>query len=191
MANLVQWLRQHIGLPALITIAILLTALFVPAAAVIVGGRDYEVSYTFSPTFSLCGKILDRKVPGITPDNCTTLYELKLANTGSKNQSRITLALPIEDAVVNQKGTLNLVASTTPIATVTIETGDHPGQYKINQFPPNTLIFVELETKGLKNAEALASGKIEVQAQGRVLNVNPRSAAFLRMLYVMMAVIGL
>jgi hypothetical protein len=192
MGNLIEWISDRLGVSTTITIALFVAALFIPAAAVIIGGRDLEVDYSISPIVSLCGKVMGKKISGMTPDNCMTLHELKLANTGAQDQPHITVRFPVANVAVNGIRTYELVASSpTPPEPIKFEATDIPGEYTINQLHPNTLVTVKLQTSGLGDARALAHGDTKVQASGRVLNVDPHAATLIRFFYAMMGVLGL
>lgn len=191
MANLIQWLSDRLGLSVSITIALFIAALFIPAAAVIIVGRDLEVDYSVSPVFSLCGKLPGKPIAGVTLENCETMHEMKLANMGSQEQSLITVDLPVVNVTVGDVHTQELIASNAPSAPVDFKASDLPGEYTIKKLPPNTMMIVKLQTTGLSDARALAHEDTKVQASGRVLNVDPQSAAVIRVFYALLGVLGL
>lgn len=185
----IDWVRQHLGFALLIRIWLPVIILALPLLAVIAGSDD-EVSYSVNTSFSLCNSF-GKPLTGVTPDNCTTWFDFKLANTGDNPQPLVEFNLPAGTAALSDVRILHLVASNEKIPKIEVRSTDLPGEYRIRALPPNVLVTASLTTTGVEQARRLKEEHgMEVRARGRVINVDPHAAVIIRMLYALLAVLG-
>jgi hypothetical protein len=185
----IDWVRQHLGFALLIRIGLPVIFLGLPILAVIASSDD-EVSYSVNTVFSLCNSF-GKPLKGVTPDNCATWFDFKLANTGDNPQPLVKFSVPIGTAALSDVHILHLVASNEKIPKIEVQTTGQPGTYRISELPPNVLVTVGLGTSGLEQARRLKEGQgVEVRANGRVINVDPHAAVVIRMLYALFTVLG-
>jgi hypothetical protein len=157
----------------------------------VIASPDDEVSYSVNTAFSLCNSF-GRPPKGVTPDNCATWFDFKLANTGDNPQPLVEFSVPAGTAALSDVRILHLVASNEKIPKIELQTADLPGEYRIRELPPNVLVTVRLSTSGLEQARRLKEGQgVVVRANGRVLNVDPQAAVMIRMLYALFTVLGI
>ena len=183
------WIRQHLGFALLIRIGLPVIVLGLPVLAVIASSDD-EVSYSVNTSFSLCNSF-GKPLQGITPDNCATWFDFKLANTGDNPQPLVEFSVPAGTATLTDVHILHLVASNEKIPKIEVQAADLPGEYRIRELPPNVLVTVRLSTSGLEQARRLKEGQgVVVHANGRVINVDPHAAVMIRMLYALFTVLG-
>ena len=185
----IDWVRQHLGFAPLIRIGLPVIVLGLPILAVIASSDD-EVSYSVNTVFSLCNSF-GKPLKGVTPDNCATWFDFKLANTGDNPQPLVKFSAPVGTAVLSDVHILHLVASNEKIPKIEVQTTGQPGAYRISELPPNVLVTVRLSTSGLEQARRLKEGQgVEVRANGRVINVDPHAGVVIRMLYALFTVLG-
>ena len=182
-------IRRRFGLALLIRIGLPVIVLGLPILAVVASSDD-EVSYSLRTAFSLCNSF-GNPPNSVTPDNCATWFNFKLANTGDNPQPLVEFRIPAETATLSDVQVLHLVASNNKIPRIEVQTTDLPGTYRISELPPNVLVTVRLSTSGLEQARRLIEGKnVEVHAKGRVIKVDPHAAVVIRMLYAFTTVLG-
>jgi hypothetical protein len=185
----IDWIRQRMGYALLIRIGLPIIVLGLPILAVIASSDD-EVSYSLNTAFSLCNSY-GKPLKGVTPDNCATWFDFKLANTGDNPQPLVEFSVPAGTATLSDVHILHLVASNEKIPELKVQATDLPGEYRIRELPPNVLVTVRLNTSGLEQARRLKEGKdVAVHAKGRVINVDPHAAVVIRMLYAFVTVLG-
>ena len=185
----IDWIRQHLGFALLIRIGLPVIALGFPILAVIASSDD-EVSYSVNTSFSMCNSF-GKPLKGVTLDNCTKWFDLKLANTGDNPQPLVEFSVPAETATLSDTHILHLVASNEKIPKIEVQTTDQPGVYRIRELPPNVLVTARLSTSGLEHARRLKERQgVEVRANGRVINVDPHAATVIRMLYAVFMLLG-
>jgi hypothetical protein len=184
------WIRQHLGFALLIRIGLPVIVLGLPILAVIASSDD-EVCYSVNTSFSLCNSF-GTPLKGVTPDNCATWFDFKLANTGDNPQPLVEFSIPAVTATLSDVHILHLVASNEKIPEIEVQTTDLPGEYRIRELPSNVLVTVKLSTSGLEQARRLKEGQgVVVRANGRIINVDPHAAVIIRMLYTLFTVLGL
>jgi hypothetical protein len=185
----IDWIRQRLGFALLIRIGLPVAVLGLPILAVIASSDD-EVSYSVNTSFSMCNSS-GKPLKGVTPNNCATWFDFKLANTGDNPQTSVEFSVPAGTATLSGVHILHLVASNEKIPKIEVQTTDLPGEYRISELPPNVLVTIRLSTSGLEQARHLKEGQgVEVRANGRVINVDPHSAVIIRMLYALFTVLG-
>jgi len=185
----ITWLRRRLGFTLLIRIALPLIILVLPILAVIASSDD-EVSYSVNTAFSLCNSF-GKPLEGVTPDNCTTWFDFKLANTGDNPQPLVEFSVPAGTAMLSEVHILHLVASNDKIPKIEVQTTDLLGEYRIRELPPNVLVTARLSTSGLEQARYLKEGQgVEVRASGRVIHVDPHAAVIIRMVYALFSLLG-
>jgi len=185
----ITWLRQRLGFTLLIRIGLPAIVLVLPVLAVIASSDD-EVSYSVNTAFSLCNSF-GKPLKGVTPDNCTTWFDFKLANTGDNPQPLVKISIPAGTASLTDLHILHLVASNDKIPKIVLQTSDQPGEYRIRELPPNVLVTARLSTSGLEQARHLKEGQgVEVRASGRVIHVDPHAAVIIRMVYALFPLLG-
>jgi hypothetical protein len=185
----IDWIRQRLGFALLIRIGLPVIVLGLPLLAVIASSDD-EVSYSVNTVFSLCNSF-GKPLKGVTPNNCATWFDFKLANTGDNPQPLIEFSVPVGTAALADVQILHLVASNEKIPKIEVQTTGQPGTYRISELPANVLVTVRLSTSGLEQARGLKEGQgVEVRANGRVINVDPHAAVVIRMLYALFTVLG-
>jgi len=185
----IDWIRQHLGFALLIRIGLPVIVLGLPVLAVIAGSDD-EVCYSVNTSFSLCNSS-GKPLKGVTPDNCATWFDFKLANTGDNPQPLVAFSVPAGTARLSDVHVLHLVASNEKIPKLEVQPADLPGEYRIRELPPNVLVTVRLGTSGLEQARRLKEGQgMEVRANGRVINVDPHAAIVIRMLFALFTLLG-
>jgi len=184
------WIRQRLGFALLIRIGLPVIVLGIPVLAVIAGSDD-EICYSVNTSFSLCNGF-GKPLKGVTPDNCATWFDFKLANTGDNPQPLVMFSIPAGTATLSDVHILHLVASNEKIPEIGVQATDRPGEYRVSRLPPNVLVTARFSTSGLERARRLQEGQgVEVHATGRVINVDPQAAVLIRMLYAFVAVLGL
>jgi hypothetical protein len=184
------WIRQRLGFALLLRIALPVLVLGLPVLAVIASSDD-EICYSVNTSFSLCNS-LGKPLKGVTPENCTTWFDFKLANTGDHPQPLVEFSLPAGTAALSGVRVLHLVASNKKIPKIEVQTTDVPGEYRIRELPPNVLVTVTLGTSGLEQARRMKEGQgVAVHASGRVINIDPHASVFIRMLYALFTVLGI
>jgi hypothetical protein len=189
LVQAIDWIRQRLGFALLIRIGLPVIVLGLPILAVIAGSDD-EVSYSVNTSFSLCNSF-GKPLKGVTPDNCATWFDFKLANTGDNPQPLVEFSVPAGTVTLSDVHILHLVASNEKIPKIEVQTTNLPGEYHIRELPPNVLVTVRLSTSGLEQARRLKEGQgVEVRASGRVINVDPHAAMVIRMLYAVFTVLG-
>jgi hypothetical protein len=189
LLQVIDWTRQRLGFTLLIRIALPLIILVLPILAVIASSDD-EISYSVNTSFSLCNSF-GKPLKGVTPDNCTTWFDFKLANTGDNPQPLVEFSVPAGTATLSDVHILHLVASNEKIPKLEVQATNLPGEYRIRELPPNVLVTVRLSTSGLEQARRLKEGQgVKVRASGRVINVDPHAAMVIRMLYAVFTVLG-
>jgi hypothetical protein len=185
----IDWIRQRLGFALLLRIGLPVIVLGLPVLAVIASSDD-EVSYSLNPSFSLCNSF-GKPLKGVTPGNCATWFDFKLANTGDNPQPLVEFSVPSGTATLSDVHILHLVASNEKIPKIEVQATDLPGVYRIRALPPNVLVTARLSTSGLEQARHLKEGQgVEVRANGRVIHVDPHAATVIRMLYALFTVLG-
>jgi hypothetical protein len=185
----IDWIRQHLGFALLIRFGLPVIVLALPLLAVIASSDD-ELSYSVNTSFSLCNSF-GKPLMGVTPDNCTTWFDIKLANTGDNPQPLVGFSFPAGEATLSDVRILHLVASNEKIPKIEVRSTDLPGEYRIRALPPNVLVTARLTTTGVEQARRLKEEHgMEVRAIGRVINVDPHAAVIIRMLYALLLVLG-
>ena len=156
----------------------------------VIASSDDEVSYSVNTSFSLCNSS-GKPLAGVTPDNCPTWFDFKLANTGDNPQPLVEFSVPAGTATLSGVRILHLVASNEKIPKIEVRSTDLPGEYRIRVLPPNVLVTARLTTTGVEQARRLKEEHgMEVRANGRIINVDPHAAVIIRMSYALLAVLG-
>ena len=115
--------------------------------------------------------------------NCVTIYELRVGNTGKKDQEKIKVLLPsyIQFRSWDHK-ILDIMYDAKKRARPKIKKiSEHNHQvYEIQPFPENKIVILKLFTTGYTNYQALKDVRIEVHAEGKVVEADPQITTLAR-----------
>ena len=161
---------------------VILFILFPALFSVVFAAKD-EVSYGAGIGLSTCSDFFISEESDLTL--CTTSYNITLGNTGSNHQELVIIDLTSvpKDSRMTWN-VLDIVATTRrPIGP---RISDHQlGEtlhLEIQDLEPNRLVEFGITSRGIESAKQMQNITISVQANGSIIETNPRLTVTLRFL---------
>jgi hypothetical protein len=170
---------------------VVLIALLFPALFRIVFAAKDEVSYSAGLSITTCQGFLANGYS--SPESCRANYRVVLGNTGSNPQQEVLLTLaPVPDTWLLSSGALDIVASAERRAVPGIEHQQLEERLRITvtNLEPNRLVEINVTTRGAEAAELLSTAAITIDANGTVIESNPRLTVTARFFRNLFSVVG-
>ncbi|GJM14113.1 MAG: hypothetical protein DHS20C12_25160 [Pseudohongiella sp.] len=168
-----------------VRLALGVAALFIvfPVLFNIVFASKDEVSFAAGVGFSTCNDFFASDESGLS--RCASSYNITLGNTGSNNQELITIDLSSvpEDTRLGWN-VLDIVAtSRRPIGpTISEQQLGDSLRLEIQDLEPNRLVEFTIAGRGIESAKQMEGITLSVQAEGTVIQTNPRLTVGMRFL---------
>jgi hypothetical protein len=115
--------------------------------------------------------------------NCITLYELKIGNTGTKDQKMVRIKFPkLPSLRESAYKILDIFASTKKQPESEINRSESPAEtiYEVTPFPENKVLTLSFYTVGYRDYLELKKVHVHIKAKGKVVECDPEITVLAR-----------
>lgn len=141
----------------------------------------YEVLYKSEILVSTCDPTFCRTESEY--NRCLTVYEIRVGNTGRRNQEKVRLKIKgIPSLKESERRLLDIFASNKKHPESVIVRTDNPSEkiYEISPLPENKVLILSFYATGFQDHLALKNLKLQIEARGKIINHDPQITVLAR-----------